>query len=86
MMVMWAAGAVSTVSVAVHDGSGGLGSQADIGLGMGGGGELSTGFDAELVLRLPGAIGVDGPVAAHMGGESTETGTFTTGDEDDTDD
>ncbi len=44
-------------------------------------GDLSTGFDAELFLRLPGAIGVDGPVAAHMGDESTETGTFTTGEE-----
>ncbi len=69
-MVMWAAGAVS---VAVHD----------EGCGTGG---LSTGFDPELFLRLPGAIEVDGPAAAHMGSEGTETGTFTTGDEDDTDD
>jgi len=79
MMVMCAAGAVS---VAVHDEGCGTGGQADVGPGMGGG-ELSTGFDAELVLRPPGAIGVDGPAAAHMGGEGTETGTFTTGDEDD---
>jgi len=59
MMVMWAAGAASSrfLVVAVHDGSGGLGAQAD--------------------------IGVDRPAAAHMGGESTETGTSTTGDEDD---
>jgi len=75
MMVMWAAGAVLSRFLvdAVHDESGGTGG-------------LSTGFDAELVLCLPGAIGVDGPVAAHMGSEGTETGTFTTGDEDDTDD
>ncbi len=64
-MVMWAAGAVS---VAVHD----------EGCGTGG---LSTGFDPELFLRRPGAIGVDGPAAAHMGGESTGTGTFATSEE-----
>jgi len=77
MMVMWAAGAVS---VAVHDEGCGTGGQADIGLGMGVG-ELSTGFDAELVLRLPGAIGVDGPAAAHMGGDGAETGALSTSEE-----
>jgi hypothetical protein len=82
---MWAAGAVSTVSVAVHDEGCGTGGQTDVGLGMGGG-ELSTGFDAELVLCLPGNIGVDRPAAAHMDGAGAETGTCTILRGDDTDD
>jgi len=80
MMIMCAAGTVFTVSVAVHDEGCGTGGQADIGLGMGVG-ELSTRFDAATVFRLPGAIGVDGPAAAHMGSESTEPGALTTSEE-----
>ena len=33
-------------------------------------------FGADTVLCFPGDIGVDGPAAAHMGSEGTETGTF----------
>ncbi len=77
-MIMCAAGAVS---VAVHDEGCGTGGQADIGLGIGVG-ELSTGFDAATILRLPGAIGVDGPAAAHMVVKVPKPAPCTTGDED----